>query len=63
MTANLNMNYRAPCRAGTTVVVRCVTEKAEGRKRFLKGEVRNASDGTLVAEATSLLVRPRPKAE
>ena len=39
-----------------------VGEKEEGRKRFLKGEVRDAQTGALIAEATSLFVRPRPKA-
>ena len=29
MTAFLNVNYRAPCHAGTTVVIRCVVEKEE----------------------------------
>ena len=61
MTAFLNINYRAPCHAGTTVVISCVTEREEGRKRFLKGEVRDAATGKLIAEATSLFVRPRPK--
>ena len=61
MTAYLNLNYRAPCRAGTTVVITCRLERAEGRKRFLKGEVRDAASGALIAEATSLFVRPRPK--
>ena len=59
-TAYLNVNYRAPLRAGTTVVITCVCEKAEGRKCFLKGEVRDTS-GTLIADASSLFVKPRPR--
>ena len=61
MTAYLHLEYRSPCLPGSTVVITCVTEKAEGRKRFLKGEVRDAATGKLIAEATSLFVRPRPK--
>lgn len=63
MTAYLNVNYRAPCRSGTTVVITCRIERTEGRKRFVVGEVRDAATGTLIAEATSLFVRPRPKAQ
>jgi acyl-CoA thioesterase FadM len=59
-TANLLVNYRAPCRAGSTVELTCSVERIEGRKRFLVGEMKDVDTGTLIADCTSLFVIPRP---
>ncbi len=54
VTANLNVDFRAPIRLGTTVDITAWLVQREGRKIFAAGELR-AGD-TLVAEATGLFV-------
>ena len=44
-----------------TVLVSCRVDREEGRKRWLKGEMRDAKTGLLIADATCLFVVPRPK--
>lgn len=61
MTAYLNINYRSPCVAGSTLIITCSVERSEGRKRFVNAEARDAGTGALVADSESLFVRPRPK--
>jgi len=57
-TAFLHINYRAPVYAGTTVELLCALDRVEGRKRFLKGTMHDAT-GTLLADGDCLFVIPR----
>lgn len=63
MTANLKIDYRAPVKAGTYVVLRAKTVKVEGRKAWVTGHVETLVDEgqtpVLLAEATGLFIEPR----
>ena len=58
-TATLSVNYRSPCLAGSTILLKCRLDKVDGRKRFLKGEMTDAATGTLIADGTALFILPR----
>lgn len=63
MTANLNINYRAPAPAGAFVVLRAKTTRVEGRKAWVEGHIETlVKDGekpVILAEATALFIEPR----
>jgi acyl-coenzyme A thioesterase PaaI-like protein len=63
MTANLSVNYRRPLFVGQTVVISCSLDRVEGRKRFLKGVMKDGKTGGVIADATALYVVPRTAAE
>ena len=66
MTANLSVNYRRPLFVGQTVVISCSLDRvegAQGRKRFLKGVMKDGKTGGVIADATALYVAPRTAAE
>lgn len=66
MTANLNINYRAPVPAGSFVVMRAWTTKVKGRKAWVKAQIETLPSGTekpiVFAEASSLYIEPRQAA-
>ncbi|KAI0489844.1 HotDog domain-containing protein [Xylaria cf. heliscus] len=66
MTANLNINYRAPAPAGSYVVLRATTTKVEGRKAWVEGRIETlVGEGEtplVLAEATALFVSPKQAA-
>jgi 3'-phosphoadenosine 5'-phosphosulfate synthase len=66
MTANLNINYRAPAMAGTFVILRAVTTKVEGRKAWVDGRIETlVAEGekpVVLAEATALFIEPKQAA-
>jgi adenylylsulfate kinase len=66
MTANLNINYRAPALAGNFVVLRATTTKVEGRKAWVEGRIETlVGEGekpVVLAEATALFIEPRQAA-
>jgi adenylylsulfate kinase len=66
MTANLNINYRAPAPAGAFVVLRAVTTKVEGRKAWVEGHIETlVGEGEtplVLAEASALFIEPRQAA-
>lgn len=69
MTANLNINYRAPAMAGKYVVFRGATTKVEGRKAWVEGrletlvdEAKGGERPTVLVEATALFIEPRQAA-
>lgn len=66
MTANLNINYRAPAKADSFVVLRAKTTKVEGRKAWVSGVIETlVSEGetpVVIAEATALFIEPRQAA-
>lgn len=56
VTAHLGVDYRAPALTGTAFVVEAWTDRIEGRKLHLAGELRTAEEGVLVAEARGLFL-------
>jgi acyl-coenzyme A thioesterase PaaI-like protein len=60
VTANLDINYRAPVYSGNfySVHSRLDQERSTDRKMFVSGELRDAS-GKLCVEATGLFVVPK----
>ena len=66
MTANLNINYRAPAPAGAFIVLRAVTTKVEGRKAWVEGRIETlVGEGEkplILAEASALFIEPRQAA-
>ena len=66
MTANLNINYRAPAPAGAFVILRATTTKVEGRKAWVEGRLETLVDEgekpLVLAEATALFIEPKQAA-
>jgi acyl-coenzyme A thioesterase PaaI-like protein len=67
VTANLTINYRAPCHVDQFVVMRAETFKIEGRKIWVKGRIESLplsdSPGTLFVEAEGLFFEPKAYVE
>lgn len=67
-TASLNISYRKPVPAGTTVVVRGEVTRVEPSKSgnsikvYISGRIEDADDGVLYTEATSLFITKAPAA-
>ncbi|KAK6335262.1 hypothetical protein TWF718_010696 [Orbilia javanica] len=65
MTANLDVNYRAPCRANQFVIIKAETTKVEGRKAWVSGRLESLpepgveGDGKLLLEASVLMIEPK----
>lgn len=63
MTANLNINYRAPVPAESYIVLRATTTKVEGRKAWVEGRleslVEEGETPVVYAEASALFIEPR----
>ncbi|KAI0136236.1 HotDog domain-containing protein [Xylariales sp. AK1849] len=66
MTANLNINYKAPTPAGSYVVLKATTTKVDGRKAWVEGRIETlVGEGetpVVLAEATALFVSPKQAA-
>ncbi|KAJ1326812.1 acyl-coenzyme A thioesterase THEM4 [Microdochium nivale] len=66
MTANLNINYRAPAPAGSYVALRATTTKVDGRKAWVEGRIETlVAEGetpVVLAEATALFISPKQAA-
>ncbi|KAI1275258.1 Adenylylsulfate kinase-domain-containing protein [Xylaria sp. FL0933] len=64
VTANLNINYRAPAKADSYVVLRATTTKVEGRKAWVEGRIETlVSEGetpVVLAEATAFNITWHP---
>lgn len=60
VTANLNINYRAPVRSGDlyTVYATLDQERSTDRKAYVKGQILD-DNGKLYVEATGLFVVPK----
>ena len=58
VTANLNLNYRAPVVLSSYVVVRGVTQSVRGNKAIVKGSI-ESPDGKLLVEAEGLWIDPK----
>ena len=63
VTASLTINYRNPAPAGSYVVLKAETVKAEGRKVWVKGRIELLNEteepGKLLVEAEGLFIEPK----
>ncbi|KAH8199918.1 hypothetical protein TruAng_005914 [Truncatella angustata] len=64
MTANLNVNYRAPAMTGNYVVLKAETTNVEGRKAEVTARIETLPENegdkaVILAEATALFISPR----
>lgn len=66
MTANLNVNYKAPCLAGQYIVLRSQLTRSEGRKAWVEGRIETLPEGdeepVVLADATALYIEPKQAA-
>lgn len=66
VTANLNIDYRAPARAESYAVLRAETVKVEGRKAWVEGRIETLpTDGkepVVLVEAKALFIEPKQAA-
>ncbi|KAJ4424774.1 hypothetical protein N0V82_000493 [Gnomoniopsis sp. IMI 355080] len=66
MTANLNINYKAPCMAGQYIVLKSELTKSEGRKAWVEGRIetlpKDGEEPVVLAEATALYIEPKQAA-
>ncbi|KAJ5098790.1 Thioesterase/thiol ester dehydrase-isomerase [Penicillium argentinense] len=66
VTANLNIDYRAPAMADSYFVLRAETVKQEGRKAWVEGRIetlpQDGSDPVVLVEAKALFIEPRQAA-
>jgi len=64
MTANLNINYRAPTKAGQYIVMKAQVTKAEGRKAWAEGRIETLpktedEQPIVLVDGSALFVEPR----
>jgi acyl-coenzyme A thioesterase PaaI-like protein len=66
VTANLNIDYRAPAMADQYVALRAETVKVEGRKAWVEGRIEtlptDGKDPVVLVEAKALFIEPRQAA-
>jgi acyl-coenzyme A thioesterase PaaI-like protein len=58
-TVNLEVNYQRRISAGSTVLCRAWVDRIEGRKLFMRAELRDGPEGKVYAESKAIFVRPR----
>ncbi|KAI0364841.1 Thioesterase/thiol ester dehydrase-isomerase [Pilatotrama ljubarskyi] len=58
VTANLNINYKAPTRADQFIVIKVKLDEAQGRKARVSGTVEDMA-GNVLVEANALFIQPR----
>ena len=63
VTASLKIDYRAPCPAGTYVLLKAETTQGEGRKAWVKGWIEQLTEdgepGVKYCEAEALFIEPK----
>lgn len=59
VTANLQIDYRAPIKVDSVVLVRANVTECEGRKVWVKGVIEDAEEGTVFVEAKGLFIEPK----
>jgi acyl-coenzyme A thioesterase PaaI-like protein len=66
VTANLNIDYRAPAMANSYVVLRAETVKVEGRKAWVEGRIEtlpeDGKEPVVLVEAKALFIEPKQAA-
>lgn len=58
-TVNLEVNYKSKIKAGSTVLCRAFVDRVEGRKLYMRAELRDGPDGKVYAESSAIFVRPK----
>eukprot|EP01038_Epipyxis_sp_PR26KG_P004925 gene4925-6892_t len=56
VTANLNVNYRAPIRENSTILMKIKLESFEGRKMVMSAVVEDPKSNKVLADASSLFI-------
>eukprot|EP01038_Epipyxis_sp_PR26KG_P006760 gene6760-9262_t len=56
VTANLNINYRAPIKENSTVLMKVKLENFEGRKMMMSAIIEDPKSSKVLADATSLFI-------
>ncbi|KAI9902270.1 hypothetical protein N3K66_004087 [Trichothecium roseum] len=59
VTANLQVDYRAPIKVDSVVLVRANVTECEGRKVWVRGVIEDAEEGTVFVEAKGLFIEPK----
>lgn len=59
VTANLNLDYRAPLPAGSNVLIQVQLDRRDNRKLFFKAEITSLNGDIVYTEATCLYIIPR----
>lgn len=66
MTANLDVEYRAPAPVDGFYVLRAETKRVEGRKAWVEGRIETlvvgGDESVVVAEGRALFIEPRQAA-
>ncbi|KAJ5777304.1 hypothetical protein N7520_000550 [Penicillium odoratum] len=66
VTANLNIDYRAPAMANSYVALRAETVKVEGRKAWVEGRIEtlpvDGSEPVILVQAKALFIEPKQAA-
>lgn len=62
VTANLSFDFKAPITLERVVLIRCETEKIEGRKAWVRAVVEDPGTGEVLVVARGLFIEPK-KAE
>ncbi|HYF01907.1 MAG TPA: PaaI family thioesterase, partial [Patescibacteria group bacterium] len=55
-TAQLNVSFRKPVLLQKEIELRGFMDEQQGRKNFVKGEIRDAETGDILAEADALFI-------
>ena len=63
VTANLNIDFRAPVYSGTEVLLKAQLENREGRKLYWRAQITSMDGEKLYAECTSLYIIPRSEVQ
>jgi acyl-coenzyme A thioesterase PaaI-like protein len=59
VTASLQVDYRTPVLAGSTLVLKVHLSRREGRKLYFEAQITSPDEEVLYAEASSLYIVPR----
>lgn len=59
VTANLNINYKAPIWVETTILLRAETTKVEGRKTWVRATIEDVGNGQVYVVADALFIQPK----
>lgn len=59
VTAKLELNYKAPVKSNSFILVKATTVKVEGRKAWVEATLEDATDGQLLAQAEGFFIEPK----
>lgn len=61
VTANLNIDYKAPIQSNSSIVIRIFHARTEGRKVYMHAKIESPDRRILYAEGTALFIKIRPE--